>query len=446
MKIKDLNNASRLVDYINNSPTMYNAVKNLEELLEENGFERLNISSKWELKVGGKYFVSSNSASIFAFVVNDDDIANGFRIIGSHSDSPTFKIKPNPEMSINGQLKLNVEPYGGMIISSWFDRPLGIAGRVFTKNIENVFKPKEHIINLDKPVCIIPNLAIHMNRDINNGYKYDKQNDVMPMILENGEALESTTYLKDVILEELNIKENNSKYSIEDILDFELFLYEYEKGSIVGRESEFISCGRLDNLASVFSSVCALIETSKDDSKIPNSSINMAAVFNNEEIGSQTREGADSSLLPNIIERISLSMGNGREEYLRSIENSFMFSADLTHAVHPNKPGVADPNHKPLFGCGPAIKLNSGKAYASDSMSTSVLMSLFDEEKIEYQLFVNKSDMRSGSTIGPIINSHLTMPTVDFGIPLLAMHSIRELCNVKDYENYYQIMEIFFKK
>lgn len=506
------NVANELLDFINNSPTMYNAVSYSEEYLKENGFTELETGKKWEIEVNGRYYININSSGLIAFVVNGDEIEEeGFRIIGSHTDSPTFKIKPNPEVEVNGQIKLNVEPYGGMIISTWFDRPLGIAGRVILRNLKNAFKPEEKIININRPVCIIPSLAIHMNRDVNSGYEYNKQDDVMPLVLETGERLDSDEYLKKLIIKEIqedgdtnierpaslddepveyaNVRairermraEEERPFTADDILDYEIYLYEYEKGSIIGENSEFISAGRLDNLASMHSSLKALVDSansrevgkraseelrraitnitsaegalSRDygiyDSSVNNTllkeyhgfrGINMVAAFNNEEVGSMSKEGADSEMLGNIIERICLALGKTRESMLIGLENSFMISADLAHAVHPNKTEKADPTNKPLFGKGPAVKIHAGKAYASDAYSVAVYKEICRKNKVECQSFVNRSDMRSGSTIGSIVASHLPMPIVDVGIPILAMHSVRELANVDDYFGYYKSM------
>lgn len=308
-----------LVDYINDSPTMYNAVENVRLWLDEYNFERLDLAEEWKLVNGGKYYLVVNSSSIFAFVVVGDRIEKeGFRIIGSHTDSPGFKLKPNPEIKQRQYLKLNVEPYGGMILNTWMDRPLSMAGRVFTRNFEDPFKPIEHIIKLDRPICMIPNLAIHMNRSINDGYAYNKQDDMTPIVLESYEGDEKD-YIRSLILREINMS-GKEKVSLEDILDYDLYLYEYEKGSLVGDEKEYISCGRLDNLASVHASISALLysgssarsicnedidissfrnvmsindagmdQTSQDKARFEG--VKLVAAFNNEEVGSQTRQG-----------------------------------------------------------------------------------------------------------------------------------------------------------
>ncbi|KGF10504.1 aminopeptidase [Peptostreptococcus sp. MV1] len=462
-----------LVDYINDSPTMYNAVENIRLWLDEYNFERLDLADDWNLVKGGKYYLVVNSSSIFAFVVAGERIEKeGFRIIGSHTDSPGFKLKPNPEIREGQYLKLNVEPYGGMILNTWLDRPLSLAGRVFTRNIDNPFKPIEHIVKVDRPICIIPNLAIHMNREINDGYTYNKQDDMAPLVLESYEGDEKE-YIKSLLLREINMT-NREKISIDDILDYDIYLYEYEKGSLIGDEKEYISCGRLDNLASLHASISALLygdsagrnicnedidirsfrnvmainESSMEESAQDKASfegVRLVAAFNNEEVGSQTRQGADSQLLTNILERIALGLGKNKAQLLRSYESSFMISADLAHAVHPNKSAVADPTNRPSFAGGPTIKSHAGQAYASDAYSVAVYKDICDRNGIKYQTFANRSDKRSGSTIGTITASYLPIAIVDVGMPILAMHSIRELGHIDDYKAYYESLYRFFE-
>nr|WP_314276658.1 M18 family aminopeptidase [uncultured Peptostreptococcus sp.] len=461
-----------LVDYINDSPSMYNAVENIRLWLDEYNFERLDLADDWKLVKGGKYYLIVNSSSIFAFTIEGDSIENhGFRIIGSHTDSPTFKLKPNPEIRQNTYLKLNVEAYGGMIVNTWLDRPLSLAGRVFTRNLENPFKPYEHIIKIDRPICIIPNLAIHMNRSINDGYTYNKQDDMEPIVLEAYEGDEKK-YIKSILLREVN-KSTSVKLSIDDILDYDIYLYEYDKGRLIGDEKEYISCGRLDNLASVHASVLALLYSKSSGKNICNEDIDfksfsnirsinetiteevaskssfegirMVAAFNNEEVGSQSRQGADSQLLINILERIGLGLGKSKTQILRSYESSFMISADLAHAVHPNKPSVSDPTNKPILTGGPTIKSHAGQAYASDAYSISVYKDICDRTNIAYQTFANRSDKRSGSTIGSITASYLPIAIVDVGMPILAMHSVRELGHIEDYRSYYKSFRSFFE-
>ena len=425
--------AENMLDFIYESPTQFNAVEVSAETLEKNGFEKLNPKENWKLEVGKKYYTTKNSSALVAFKVNSDEIEKeGFRIIGSHTDSPGFRIKPNAEMeSCGAYLKLNTEGYGGMILSTWLDRPLAMAGRVFLRG-ENPFKPVERIVNINKPVCIIPNLAIHMNRSINDGYKYNKQTDMLPLVGLINEQLEKENYMIKLLASELNVE-------VEEIIDFDIFLYEYEKGCFTGANEEFISTGRLDNLSMYYSSVEALLDS---DSK---SGISIAVGFDNEEVGSSTKQGADSNMLLNILERICISLGKDRQQFFEAIENSFIISSDLAHAVHPNVNGMADPTNRPVMGKGPVIKVHAGQAYTSDGYSISVYKEICRECGVEYQEFVNKSDQRGGSTIGPISSTHIDIPSVDIGAPILSMHSIRELGCSEDFYNTYKTFVKFYE-
>lgn len=424
--------AENLIDYIYDSPTAFNAVETSKDLLLENGFYELKMNERWQLKVGGKYFITKNSSSLTAFVINSDNMQDGFRIIGSHSDSPTFRIKPNAEMAVeNAYLKLNTEGYGGAILSTWFDRPLSIAGRVILKS-KNVLYPREEIININRPVCIIPNIAIHMNRSINDGYKFNKQKDTLPLVGLINDTLEKDDFLLKEISKELNVDKK-------DILDFDLYLYEYEKGNIIGPNEEFISSSRLDNLSMAHASLYGLI-----DSKGKNG-INIASIFDNEEVGSSTKQGADSNMLLNLLERICISLGKDREEFFSAIYSSFMISADLAHALHPNIVEKHDPINKPIMGGGPVIKISANQAYTSDAFSSGVYKNICEKCGVKYQQFVNRSDEKGGSTIGPISSTHLDINSVDIGSPILSMHSIRELGSVEDHFNIYKTFVEFYQ-
>ena len=425
--------AENMLDFIYESPTQFNAVAVSAEMLEKNGFEKLNPKENWKLEVGKKYYTTKNSSALVAFKVNSDKVEKeGFRIIGSHTDSPGFRIKPNAEMeSCGAYLKLNTEGYGGMILSTWLDRPLAMAGRVFLRG-ENPFKPVEKIVNINKPVCIIPNLAIHMNRSINDGYKYNKQTDMLPLVGLINEQLEKDNYMIKLLASELNVE-------IEEIIDFDIFLYEYEKGCFTGANEEFVSTGRLDNLSMYYSSVEALLDSNSK------SGISIAVGFDNEEVGSSTKQGADSNMLLNILERICISLGKDRQQFFEAIENSFIISSDLAHAVHPNVNGMADPTNRPVMGKGPVIKVHAGQAYTSDGYSISAYKEICRECGVEYQEFVNKSDQRGGSTIGPISSTHIDIPSVDIGAPILSMHSIRELGCSEDFYNTYKTFVKFYE-
>lgn len=423
--------ANDLIDFLYKSPTAFNAVEESKKILDENDFKELNPREVWNLKVGGKYYVTKNLSSIVAFTINSNNIQEGFRIIGSHSDSPSFKIKPNPEMiSENTYLKLNTECYGGPILNTWLDRPLAIAGKVVLKS-DDILNPVEKIININKPICIIPNLAIHINKTINDGYSLNKQKDMIPLVSLINDTLEKDDFLLDKLSKTLGVKKKN-------ILDFELFLYEYDKGSLIGNKKEFISSSRLDNLSMAYTSLISLVESKNDKG------INIACIFDNEEIGSSTKQGADSNMLLNILERICISLGENREGFLRSLYSSFMISADLAHAVHLNFPEKHDPTNRVVMGKGPVIKINANQSYTTDSHSSSVYKMICKKVGVNYQEFVNRSDARGGSTIGPISSTHIDIPSIDVGTPILAMHSIRELGCVSDYIDIYKTFLEFY--
>lgn len=425
--------ARNLIGFIEKSPTAFHSVETSEELLKLNGFKKLDSREEWKLEQDGKYYTTKNSSAIVAFTINTNNLKeDGFRIIGSHSDSPSFRVKPNPEMEAEKTyLKLNTECYGGPILNTWLDRPLAIAGRVVLKG-KSVLRPEETLVNINKPICIIPNLAIHMNRDVNEGVALNKQKDMLPLVGLLNDSLEKDNFLLKTIAKELGRK-------IEEIIDFDLFLYEYEKGMLIGPNEEMISCGRLDNLSMAHASLHALI-----DAKSLNG-VNVVAVFDNEEVGSSTKQGADSNMLLNVLERISLCLGQNREEFFRSLYSSFIISADLAHAVHPNVGEKHDPTNRPVMGKGPVIKINANQAYTSDSQSIAVYKTICKEAGVNCQEFVNRSDVRGGSTIGPISSTHIDIPSVDVGSPILAMHSIRELGCVEDHMDIYKTFKKFYE-
>ena len=344
--------ASDLIEFIDVSPTSYQAVEEIEKRLIKNGFTQLVETEKWELKSEQKYFLKLNDSAIISFVVGRDSIADtGFRLLGAHTDSPTFKIKPNAAMVKDGYIVLNTEVYGGPILSTWFDKPLSIAGRVMVKGAD-ALRPEAKMMCIDKDLLIIPNLAIHMNREVNNGYSYNAQKDTLPLIAISGDV-KAENYIENIIASELNV-------NVEDVLDYDLYLYDRQKGTFLGLDEEFISVGRIDNLAMVHASLEALIDVASP------SATTMTAHFDNEEVGSGTLQGASSVEFGNILRRITLAMGLDEEEHLIAIANSFMISADMAHSVHPNYGDKADPTNRPVMGKGPVIKLSAKKSYATD--------------------------------------------------------------------------------
>ncbi|AHM56937.1 M18 family aminopeptidase 2 [Peptoclostridium acidaminophilum DSM 3953] len=425
--------AQELIDFIYESPTPFHCASVCSRLLLESGFEKLELSGKWDLKEGGRYFVEKNSSAIIAFCINSADIEkNGFRIIASHSDSPAIKLKPSPEMSEQGAYyRLNTEIYGGPILNTWLDRPLGMAGRVTLKS-DSPLRPKEALVDFKRPIAVIPNLAIHMNRDVNKGVELNRQTELAALLAVLEGQLPEAHKIKALLSGELAAQP-------EDILDFELSLYEYEKGCITGLEGEFISSSRLDNLSMVHAGIRALL-----DSK-GSKGVSVKVVFDNEEVGSSTKQGADSPMLRNVLERIAISLSKGREDFIRATYSSFLISSDLAHALHPNRPEKSDSTNRPIINKGPVIKASANQKYTSDSHSAGVYEQICNAAEVEFQRFANRSDEPGGSTIGPISASQLDIPSVDVGSPVLAMHSIRELGGVKDHHMIYKSFVKFFE-
>lgn len=419
------NLALELVDFLYESPSACHGVKATQKILDKNGFVEIKETDKWDLQAKGKYYVIKNDSALIAFEVGTGDIEEtGFRLIGAHTDVPGFRIKPNPQMISEGKyVKLNTEVYGGPILHTWYDRPLSIAGKVSLKGASPL-KPETRLVNINKPLLIIPSLAIHMNREVNEGYKINRQVDTLPLLGLINEKLEKEDYLMNIIAEELQVNK-------EDILNFELGLYEYEKGSLIGMNEELISSGRFDDLWMVYAGIKALIDSRE------NAATKVMICIDNEEIGSLTAEGANSTLLNNILERISLGLGKDREGYYRTLANSIMISADLAHAVHPNLGDKHDPTNRPVLEGGPVLKIAASGSYSTDSFNGAVFAGVCEAAGVPFQKFVNRSDVRGGTTIGPVTAANLTIPVIDMGAPVLGMHSIRELASVKD--NYYTV-------
>lgn len=430
---KELNFAKELIDFLYDSPTAFHAVKNIKNSLKNSNFKELKPEDKWNLEKGGKYYTTQNDSALIAFTVGEGEIEEqGFKIIGAHTDSPTFRVKPNSEIiSENNYVKLNTEIYGGLIRSTWMDRPLSIAGRVALKG-ENLLNPELRLVNIKKPILIIPSLAIHMNREANSGGELNPQKDTLPLLAMVTEKLEKDNTLLNILAEELKVNK-------EEIIDFDLFLYEFEKGCIVGLKDEFISSSRLDDLQMVHAGIEALKGAPITQG------INVMVCFDNEEVGSATKQGADSDMLANILERIVVCLGKGREEFFRALSKSFIISADNAHAVHPNSPEKADPTNRPIINKGPVIKINANCAYTSDSDSSAVYEAICKKSGVPVQKFVNRSDLRGGSTIGPISSTHLNIRSVDIGNPTLAMHSVREFAGVKDHTYVTKSFEEFYR-
>ncbi|OON98099.1 MAG: M18 family aminopeptidase [Epulopiscium sp. Nele67-Bin005] len=419
-----------LMQFISASPTMFHATHTLVDNLESNGFSRLFLTDSWEIEKGGKYYAHINNSSIIAFIVNSCDIEKeGFRLVGTHTDVPSFKVKAKAQMQNDGYVKLNTEIYGGPILNSWFDRPLSLAGRAVIKD-NDILNPKQLLVDFKKPILVIPNLAIHMDREINKGKKINPQKETLPILCYAEKHLET-----DLLLEEIS---KNLDVSIEDILGFDLFLYPVEEPMLVGIKEQFISAARLDNLSMTYSGLYGLLNSKSDKG------ISVLVCYDNEEVGSRTRQGANAPFLRHTLERIINSLGKDRDAFFRSLANSFMISADVAHLIHPNYTEKSDPTNKVLAGKGPAIKVSASYSYTTDSDSFAVFAGLCEANNIPYQTFFNRSDERGGSTIGPIATSQLGMRCVDVGTPMLAMHSARELMTCEDFIYTCEALKAFY--
>lgn len=415
-----------LLEFIDNSPLNYFAVENSKNLLKENGFEEIKEEEKWNLKREGKYFVTRDDTSLIAFSVGDD-LRKGFDIIGSHTDSPTFKIKTNGEMTNKGFLKLNVEAYGGMIVSTWFDRTLSLAGKVVFEK-EGTINSK--LVKIDRDLLTIANCAIHINRELNSGYKYNMQDELSPII-----SLVEDNFKKDGFLQKLIADELGLDYK--SIIDLDLSLFDRQKGSILGANKEFIQVGRLDNLASVHQSLRALVESD-------NKKFNVLVLNDNEEIGSRTRTGAQSPFLDEVLERIAINLGYDREDYMIAIANSYLISADLAHSIHPNYPSLFDPTNNTRINKGIGIKVASNGAYSTSIETRARFLKHAKNVGAKVQSFHNRSDKVGGSTIGPIVSAKSGIKSIDVGVPILAMHSIREFGGVDDHIDAIKIFKDFY--
>ncbi|WP_455256773.1 M18 family aminopeptidase [Peptoniphilus asaccharolyticus] len=415
-----------LIGFIDKSMTAHFAVKNMVELLDKNGYKEWKIKEEFKLD-GSKFYVKIDNTALLALNIGDKKLEDGFKIIGSHTDSPTFRIKRNPIMKSAGNVILNTEIYGGPILYTWMDRPLSAAGRISFLRDGKVIT---ELVDFKKPIFTIPSLAIHMNREVNKGFEFNAQKHTLPLM-----ALDSEEMKEDVLLNELaKIKEVDSK----DILDYDLYIYDTSKGELVGLKEEFISQGRQDNLFMAYTSLVALLESEA-------SGVNVFLATDNEEVGSTSYAGADSPVLDRILERVAIALGVSREEYLRALERSFLISADAAHAVHPNFSEKADPTNQPVLGGGPVIKYAASRAYTSDSYSAGRFIEMCSRAKVPFQTYHNRSDVKGGSTIGPISQSQIAIKSVDIGMSTLGMHSARELTGATDVEHFINVFLEFYK-
>ncbi|MDE5683862.1 MAG: M18 family aminopeptidase [Muribaculaceae bacterium] len=415
-----MNHITDLCAFLDASPVNFWAVETARTLLENEGFRQLDMADEWTLAPGDKHYVVQNGSAIFAFIVGDGDPAAGFNVIAAHSDSPGFRIKPKSEIPCEGgAVKLNTEVYGGPILYTWFDRPLSIAGRVALRS-DNPLRPRMELMRVDRPLLTIPHLAIHFNRAVNEGNPLSKQKDMLPVI-----ALDCPTpksIIRTLISEQLDVDPDQ-------ILDYDLSLYDTERAETVGLENEMICSGRIDDLSMVHAAITALIANIDEPSRLTR----VAAIFDNEETGSGTKQGAGSPILEHIMRRIVSCLGGSDQSFMRAVANSFMISADNAHGLHPNYVEKQDPTNHPVLGGGPCIKINANCKYMTDADSAAVFRALCETAGVPCQYFVNHSDVAGGSTLGNILTSQIPLRGVDMGAPLWAMHSVRETASTADH-------------
>lgn len=418
--------AQDMMEFIKKSPTAFHVVENIKNQLLDDHYHELLESEKWYLEQGKKYCVIRNQSSIIAFKVGTKIDNYSFHIVASHSDSPTFKLKENAEIEFKDKyVQLNTEGYGGMICASWLDRPLSIAGRVLVKN-QNSYQTK--LLNIDKDLVLIPNVAIHMNRDVNDKMVYNKQIDMLPLL---GGSEANSGDLKTLIAKTLQIKEEN-------IYGSDLYLYNRNGYSIWGIHDEFISCPQLDDLQCAYTTLQGFMQGYHDET------VQVYACFDNEEVGSSSKQGADSTLLYDVLQRIHNGLMLPVEDYYRALASSFMVSADNAHALHPNHPEKTDITNHVFMNEGLVVKAHAGQKYTSDGVSTAIFKGICEKANVPLQFFSNRSDAVGGSTLGNIASTHVSINSVDIGLPQLSMHSSYETAGIKDSYYMIQAMIMFF--
>lgn len=426
-----MNTTERLFDWLRESTSPYHCAAMGAKILAQAGFEELDRRDDWKLERGKGYYLTVGGTTLIGFYVNENMKAgDGFRIATAHTDWPGFRVKPSPEVVQGEYGKLNVEGYGGMILSTWLDRPLSLAGAVALKG-EDVFHPRMKLVDFKRTLLSIPNLAIHMNRDMNKGVEYNRQTDMLPLVDLVEEKLKKTAFFTDFLAKEISC-------APEDILDFDLCLYNRDQPELFGIHENLITSPRLDNVTSAAACVEALLHGRRGEG------INLCALLDNEEIGSRSAMGANSMLLPSILEKICQGLSLGREAVLSGMAGGFLFSADVSHGVHPNHPEANDITNNHYLGQGVALKMSRSQSYATDPENIAVAEGLCRKYQIPFKRFVTRSDKPGGSTLGPILSSLLNMPAVDVGVPILAMHSARETCAAADQEALVRLLTCFF--
>ena len=418
--------AEKLLQLTEEGTSPFHVAASVERQLQESGFKKVQLGKNWKLEKGGRYYMAHHGTSLVAFTIGKNyRTGDAFRIAAAHTDFPGLRIKPTPDVKKAGYRQLNVEVYGGAILNTWLDRPLSASGRVALRS-DDVFHPQMRLVDFKKPFLTIPNLAIHMNREVNKGVELNRQKDMLPVF-----GMEASEEFLTRLAEQLQVKK-------EDILEYELGLYNTDTGDYLGLSEEFISSPRLDNLTSVQAITTALLESGRDRG------INVAAYFDHEEIGSRTKQGAGSTLLSAVLERILLSLDGNRDQFLEAYGDSMLLSVDVAHAIHPNYTEKHDPTNRDVLGKGVCIKEACSQSYATDSEAVAIVQQICESEEIPCQKFVNRSDSAGGSTLGSIASSILPIRTVDIGVPLLAMHSSRELMGTSDQESLVRLVQAFY--
>lgn len=418
--------SEKLLEFLNDSPSSFHMVANIARNLEYNGYQKLSETKSWNLAAGEKYYVTRNDSSIIAFHLGTDLEDYAFQIVASHSDFPTFKLKEKAALTMKDQyIRLNTEGYGGMICSSWFDRPLSIAGRVMVKCGDRL---ESRLVNLNRDLVMIPSMAIHMNRKVNDGYAFNKQIDLLPLFGGSGVTREE---LDRLIAEELGVE-------VGAIYGKDLYLYNRMTGTIWGAREEFISAQHLDDAQCAFATLQGFLEGN------PRQAVNVYACFDNEEVGSGTKQGAGSTFLYDVLQRINRAVGKTPEDYYRAVAASFMVSADNAHAVHPNHPEKTDEENCVFMNRGIVIKSHAGQKYTSDALSTALFRDICERAEVPVQYFANRSDEVGGSTLGNISSTKVSLNSVDVGLAQLAMHSAYETAGVRDTSYLVNVMEQFF--
>lgn len=425
----------QLLDFLEKATSPFHVIQESADFLKENGFNELIMGSPWNLEKGGHYYTILYGTTLYAFTIGKD--LNpwkepAFHIACAHTDYPCLRVKPHPEMADRNYLKLNIEPYGGLIHSTWIDRPLSIAGKIALKS-NSIFKPETRLVDFHRPLLTIPGLAIHMNREMNKGTAFNPQTELLPLLATMEEGLNKESFFLDLLAKELDV--NTS-----DILDFDLYIYNAEAPCMIGMKEDFISAPRLDNLTSCAACLNGIVNQAKEDQ------INVIALFDNEEIGSHTKQGADSINTNALLEKIYAALGKDSVALYNAIMNSFMISLDVAHGYHPNYGSKNDPTNIAQLNKGVILKLNSNQRYATDTEAIAAIQQLCERYDIPYQKFVNRSDIAGGGTLGSLTSSWLPMKTVDLGVGLLSMHSSRELMGKKDQDSLNRLVTAFFQE